>query len=122
MSGATVLSREMAETRCLGHHPTLRRMRCKPCCSAVQRRLWEQQNDARVKKETGGSTPIVPASKTCPWVVSKIVYCSRTHSQLQQVAKELGKTAYSKTRCVHVIISSHGMHVESFRDLALQTG
>lgn len=32
----------------------------------------------------------------------KIMYCSRTHSQLQQVAKELDKTAYAGTRCVDV--------------------
>lgn len=69
----------------------------------MQLKEWQRKNEARIKQERfqealGTTAPKVQAPANFPQVC-KIVYCSRTHSQLQQVAKELEKTAYSRTKC-----------------------
>jgi DEAD_2 len=63
----------------------------------LQDKARRKQQDARMQQEIwSGAAPHAdakPVSSVC-----KIMYCSRTHSQLQQVARELDKTTYSKVR------------------------
>ncbi|PAV74099.1 hypothetical protein WR25_22592 [Diploscapter pachys] len=76
-------------------------------CSAL---AWQESNSLQIKKELQlqkitGNQPsqdsVMPGMKTVP----QIFYCSRTHSQLKQVAKQFNSSSY-KTRATTSILAS----------------
>lgn len=73
--------------------------RCTKAPYALQEKQRQRANDVRLKHETGVMADVPAAALAAAPPVCKIVYASRTHSQLQQVARELDKTAYSRAKC-----------------------
>ncbi|CAF0914356.1 unnamed protein product, partial [Didymodactylos carnosus] len=73
--------------------------------------------DASIKQEMPTSVPLPPPSEPSkPEPVSRIIYCTRTHKQLEQVVRQLKTTVYNeKVRmtllasrqqyCIHPIVS-----------------
>ena len=64
----------------------------------AQEKQRQRVNDVRLKREAGLAVDAPAAAQAPIPPVCRIVYASRTHSQLQQVARELDKTAYSRVR------------------------
>lgn len=64
----------------------------------ILRKQTGQIQEARVNGQ--GAAEAVKQAASGP-VSPTIIYCSRTHTQLQQAAKELKKTSYSGYVCLH---------------------
>jgi hypothetical protein len=62
--------------------------------AGVQAKARQKQSDVRIKADLAA-----PQANSAAPLACKIMYCSRTHSQLQQVVRELEKTAYSRVKC-----------------------
>ncbi|EER03871.1 regulator of telomere elongation helicase 1 rtel1, putative [Perkinsus marinus ATCC 50983] len=60
-----------------------------------------------------------PPSRKSPVAVPKIVYSSRTHSQLRQVMRELRSTSYAKD-CQHITLASREHYCVNTRISAIQ--
>lgn len=84
-------------------------------CAALS---WQQrefeQNRMAILNENNPDTSEQPVAK--PTSVSRIFYCTRTHKQLEQVAKQLGNTVYKdkirmtllssrENYCIHPVVS-----------------
>ena len=57
--------------------------------------MQDKARQEQYKKQPGAGQDGNPPQRTA----CKIIYCSRTHSQLQQVVRELDKTSYSAVKC-----------------------
>ena len=64
-------------------------------------------NEMRIKAE-GGVKEMVTEQNAQQCKAPKILYCSRTHSQIQQVASEMLKTTYKGATYVIVACFIHG--------------
>jgi DNA repair helicase Rad3 len=84
---------------------------CLLCATLAWRRDYERKANAQARSESGaasaagttaGTTHIdsFMTDKDRKRVIPKIVYASRTHSQLAQVVKELKNTAYKPKMCL----------------------
>lgn len=67
----------------------------------IKRQASAAVNNVRVKGEGGVMGKVVDQS-TMNIKGPKILYCSRTHSQIRQVASEMHKTDYRGAKCAYL--------------------